>query len=231
MGVPVPVTGGPRFVAAIHPVMLIEMHCHTAEFSPCSEASAADLVREVYARGAQGIVLTDHHYLWTDSDLAALHRASGVPAAFLVLSGQEVSTIDLGDILVYGADKAFPFGLSVVELRAQAPDAALVWAHPYRWGRYPVVGNLLHPALDGIEIINGNQTDRENRQACQAWQQFGFNCLAGSDAHDLDAAARLLTRFHVPVRSLTDVVTAIRQRECRPRQRDLARAIASPATP
>ena len=205
--------------------MLFEMHCHTAEFSPCSEAAALDLVRQVCHRGAQGIVITDHHYLWPEDDLAALRQAAGVPASFLVLSDQEVSTIDLGDILVYGAEKTFPFGLTVAELRAQAPEAALVWAHPYRWGRNPVIGNLLYPALDGIEIINGNQTDAENRQACLAWQQFGFNRQAGSDAHDLDAAARYLTRFLVTIRSIADLATAIRQGECRPRQQDFSQAI------
>ena len=59
--------------------MLFEMHCHTAEFSPCSEAAALDLVRQVCHRGAQGIVITDHHYLWPEDDLAALRQAAGVP--------------------------------------------------------------------------------------------------------------------------------------------------------
>jgi len=202
--------------------MLIEMHCHTAEYSPCSEVAAVDLVRQVHARGLSGIVFTDHHYLWPEPDLAALRRATRLPDSFLLLSGQEVSTTDVGDILVYGAKEAFPWGLTLTELRRRAgADAALVWAHPYRWGREPVLGNLFHPALDGIEILNGNQTEGENSLACQIWQRMGFTALAGSDAHDLEAAARFPTKFRKPVGTLAGLVAAICAGECGPRAADL----------
>jgi 3',5'-nucleoside bisphosphate phosphatase len=205
--------------------MLIEMHCHTAEYSPCSEVAAADLVRQVHACGLHGVVFTDHHYLWPESELAALRRLTRLPDSFLILSGQEVSTTDLGDILVYGADEAFPWGLTLAELHRRAGDAALVWAHPYRWGREPVLGNLFHSALDGIEVLNGNQTEAENSLACQVWQRIGFTALAGSDTHDLEAVARFPTRFQQPLRTIAELVTAIRAGTCGPRAEDLPLAI------
>lgn len=206
--------------------MLIEMHCHTAEYSPCSEVAAIDLLRQCRARGVDGVVFTDHHYLWPESDLEALHREARLPATFLLLSGQEVSTIDLGDILVYGAGKSLPYGLTIVELRQLALDAALVWAHPYRWGRLPVLGNLFHAALDGIEMLNGNQTPAENAMACQAWQRFNFKALAGSDTHDLDAAGVYPTSFSPPIGSISDLVAAIKAGACGPRPQDLPQVAA-----
>ena len=37
----------------------MEMHAHTSEHSPCSSVSAVELVRRVFAKGLQGIVLTE----------------------------------------------------------------------------------------------------------------------------------------------------------------------------
>ena len=82
--------------------MLLEIHCHTAEHSRCSRVPAAELVRQALARKLHGTVFTDHHYRWGDEELAALRRAAGVPDHFLLLSGQEVSTSDLGHVVVYG---------------------------------------------------------------------------------------------------------------------------------
>jgi predicted metal-dependent phosphoesterase TrpH len=204
--------------------MLIEMHCHTAEYSPCSEVSAVDLVRQVHARGLAGAVFTDHHYLWSVQELSAVRRAARLPDSFLLLSGQEVSTIDLGDVLVYGGTEAYPWGLTLAELRNRTAGAALVWAHPFRWGRDPVIGNLFHPALNGVEILNGNQTDNENTRACAAWRRFGFTALAGSDVHELEAVGRYPTRFRSEIRTLAGLIAAIATGACGPRQEDLVLA-------
>jgi predicted metal-dependent phosphoesterase TrpH len=67
--------------------MLIETHCHTKERSPCSEITAFDLIRRAMAKGLQGVVLTDHHYLWSDADLNELRRELKCPAEFVLLSG------------------------------------------------------------------------------------------------------------------------------------------------
>lgn len=43
--------------------MILEMHCHTAEHSACSQVSAAEIVQHNFDIGLHGTVLTDHHYL------------------------------------------------------------------------------------------------------------------------------------------------------------------------
>ncbi len=77
--------------------MLIEMHCHSREYSPCSHVSAVDLVKKAFELGLQGIVLTDHHHLWSEEALADLRQDAGVQDFFLVLSGQETATADFGN--------------------------------------------------------------------------------------------------------------------------------------
>src|SRR5512135_480075 len=112
--------------------MILEMHCHTAEHSGCSTVSAADVVQRNFDMGLQGTVLTDHHYLWPPGEIAELRRRLKVPDYYLVLSGQEVFTPELGDVLVYGADVSIEKGTSLKSIRKTFPSAAIIWAHPYR---------------------------------------------------------------------------------------------------
>lgn len=84
--------------------MLIEMHCHTSRHSPCSVIEPAMLVRRVMEKGLQGLIMTEHHYLWTDDEIGALKKEAGVDDSFVILSGQEVGT-DMGHVLLFGADR------------------------------------------------------------------------------------------------------------------------------
>ena len=204
--------------------MLIEMHCHTAEHSSCSSVTAVDLVRQVFARGLQGIVLTDHHYLWPEEDLRAVRRAAEVPDHFLVLSGQEVSTVELGDVLVYGASEVFPKGTSLAFIRERFPRSALVWAHPYRSGKQPSVETLLDPLLSGVEIFNSNHTVRENSRALQDWHKFRFTAIGGTDTHGGSYAGIYPTQFDHAVRNVEELAEEVRHGRCRPFLKEIPRS-------
>jgi len=75
--------------------MLLEMHCHTSRYSRCSQIAPANLVRQVKKKELQGIVITEHHYLWKGDELEALRVEAELDKNFLILSGQEVVT-DIG---------------------------------------------------------------------------------------------------------------------------------------
>jgi predicted metal-dependent phosphoesterase TrpH len=156
--------------------MLIEMHAHSSEHSSCSSIPASDLVRQVCAKGLQGIVFTDHHYLWDVDELRRVRRAAAVPDHFLIIAGQEVRTPELGDVLVYGAGETLLRGTPLGEIRERFPDAALVWAHPYRGGKSPDDANLL--LTDGVEIFSSNHTVRENSRALRDWHRLRFTASA-----------------------------------------------------
>jgi predicted metal-dependent phosphoesterase TrpH len=204
--------------------MLFEMHCHTAEHSACSSIPAVELVRQVCGRGLQGIVLTDHHYLWSPEDLGRLRRDAGVADHFAVLSGQEVRTAELGDVLVYGATESLPSGTSLAEIRRRFPDAALVLAHPYRGTRMPGPDRLQHPLLDGVEIFNSNQTVRGNSQGLRDWHRYRFTAIAGTDTHGTGYAGIYPTMFDHSPTDISDLAREIRSGRCRPHLKEIPRS-------
>ena len=204
--------------------MLLELHAHTAERSRCSAISAAELIRQVHAKGLQGIVFTDHHYLWTEEELQAVRRTAGVPEHFLILSGQEVRTPEVGDLLVYGAGRTFPKGTPLAAIRRDAPDAALVWAHPYRDGRIPDDSLLTSPQFDAVELFNANQTVRENSRALQEWHRLKFAAIGGTDTHGTGYAGMYPTQFDHPVTDMAGLAAEIRAGRCRPFLKEIPHA-------
>ncbi|GAB4303724.1 MAG: hypothetical protein Fur0034_19980 [Desulfuromonadia bacterium] len=196
--------------------MLIELHAHTAEHSACSIIDARTLLREALQRGVDALILTDHHYCWPAVELERLRASLPLPPGFLLLSGQEVTTLDRGDFLVFGPTTPLPFGITLNELRDTAPDAALVWAHPFRWGEIPVASDFHDPRIDAVEIVNGNQTGNENMRGVDAWMRYRFTATAGSDSHSPGRVGRFTTQFDDRITSLHHLVTAIRGGRCRP---------------
>jgi len=175
-----------------------------------------ELVRQVFAKGLQGIVLTDHHYLWPPEDLKVLRRKAEVPDHFLIMAGQEVCTEECGDVLVYGATETLSRGMSLLEIRRRFPEVALVWAHPYRGSRTPVDEKLCDPRLDGVEIFNSNHTVRGNSRGLQDWHRLRFTAIAGTDTHGVSYAGTYPTQFDHPVRTMGELVEELRHGRCRP---------------
>lgn len=203
--------------------MIFEMHSHTAEHSSCSQVDAADLVRRAFEKGLQGIVLTDHHYRWPAEELAELRRRAQVPKYFVLFSGQEVTTADFGDVLVYGADRTIPRGTPLGHIRRDHPRAALVWAHPYREEKMPAGELLLDPRLDAVEIFNSNHTHLENARGLRDWHRFRFTAVAGTDTHALSYTGTFPTLFDHPVESVDDLAAEIRHGHCRPFFKEIPR--------
>ncbi len=204
--------------------MIIEMHAHTAEHSSCSFVGAVDLVTRALAKELQGIVLTDHHYLWTAAEIEELRNEAGLPDYFLLLPGQEVRTADFGDVLVYGAERSFDAGTPLDEIRRQCPAAALVWAHPYRKRKIPAAEHLLDPRLDGVEIFNANHTVAENTRALRDWHRYKFNAIAGTDTHAQSYAGTYPTIFDHPFRTVAEMAREIRHGRCRPFFKEIPKA-------
>lgn len=203
--------------------MLMEMHAHTSRHSSCSAVDPVLLVRLVAAKGLQGVVITEHHYLWTPDELAQLRVDAGVGAHFRMFAAQEVGT-DLGHVLVYGADETIPDTVPLARLRAQYPAASLVWAHPYRKGRVPERSELLNPLLDGIEILSLNHTMRENYAGLRDWHRYKFTALCGSDTHTQENAGVFPSQFDHDADTIEELAAEIKARRCRPFIKEIPRA-------
>ena len=204
--------------------MLVEMHAHTAEHSPCSSIFAVELIRQVFAKGLQGIVFTDHHFFWSDEELLKVRREAQVPDHFLILSGQEVRTPELGDLLVYGAGRSLDKGTPLAGIRSEFPTAALVWAHPYRDGRIPKEAQFGNPLLDGIEVFNSNHTVRENSHGLQDWHRHKFTAIGGTDTHGAGYAGTYPTQFDHPVTGMTELAAELKAGRCRPFLKEIPRS-------
>ncbi len=201
------------------------MHCHTAEHSGCSHVSAEELVKKALQVGIQGIAITDHHYKWDDEELDLLRKRSGVPPVFTIFSGQEVNTYDFGDILLYGAEKTYVRQkISLVEVREQNPDAAIIWAHPYRNKKIPDSDRLLSPLIDGVEIFSSNYTILEASRALKDWHKYKFTAIGGTDTHAYSYTGSYPTIFDHPIESVQDLAGELKAGRCRPFFKEIPRA-------
>lgn len=203
--------------------MLLELHCHTHHYSSCSLVEPKTLVSQAVLRGLQGVVITEHRHLWSEDELVRLRQETEVDESFVLLSAQEVET-DIGHVLLFGADVSVPDRIEVAALRKRFPNAALVWAHPFRYGRIPDAAALLAPCLDGIEIFSQNHTPKENYRGMLAWHQLKFTAISGSDTHSRAMAATFPTLFDHPVSTIQEVADEIKSGRCRPLYKEIPAA-------
>jgi hypothetical protein len=203
--------------------MLLEIHTHSSQYSKCSHADPVALVKQAEAKGMQGIVITEHRYQWKEEDLKELKTTSEVNDSFLILSAQETVT-DIGHVLVYGADEIIDEDVTLNELRERFPDAALVWAHPFRNGKLPSKEELTNPLLDAVEIFNINHNVKENYLALSKWHEYKFTAVSGSDAHSREAVAIFPTEFYHPVASVKDIAREIKKGRCKPFLKEVPKA-------
>ncbi len=211
--------------------MIVETHCHTAEHSPCSHVAAVDLVRRACEAGVQTVVLTDHHYQWSEEELADLRRRAQLPETCRILAGQEVATYDFGHLLIYGARATIPaMRLSLLQIREEYPDAAIVWAHPYRDRAIPDPGRLQDPAIDAVEIANSNYSVLETARALKDWHTYRFTATAGTDTHALSYAGVYPTVFDHPFDSIEGMVEEITAGRCRPYYKEIPQASGTSST-
>jgi hypothetical protein len=173
--------------------------------------------------GLQGLVITEHEVLWSQEELSELRREAELGSSFVLLSAQEVVT-DIGHVLVFGADRSLPGQHSIDALRQSWPDAALVWAHPYRHERRPRQSRLTLPLIDAVEILNTNHSRLGHYRAITDWHRLKFVATAGSDAHAREAVGRYPAQLDHPVGTIEELTTELRAGRVRPFLKEIPRA-------
>lgn len=203
--------------------MLLELHAHSLRHSQCSHIDPIELVRRVMRKGLQGLVLTEHKYLWIDKEISDLRRKAEIGDNFLLLAGQEVET-DIGHVLVFGGDRSIEEEIGLKELRRLFPSAAFIWAHPFRNGRIPSKEELLNPLLDAIEIFSFNHSAKENYLGLKFWHKYKFTAVSGSDTHSGDMAGMFPVQLDHPVANLEELIEEIKASRCRPFFKEIPKA-------
>ncbi|MFN8643287.1 MAG: PHP-associated domain-containing protein [Candidatus Binatia bacterium] len=207
--------------------MILDLHAH----SDASEDSRAPL--ETYLKWLQrkrdllpidGLVLTEHRQ-W---DAAADYRALEDRYGLLILRGAEVET-DYGHVLVYGVtdEMARRFDFANVRLPAQEVITEVARmggvAAPCHPGR-PTIGLCEHyaagkPPLEGVvavEALNGGSRKGENERVGALVARYGYGAFGGSDAHLVSLIGICATEFDDAVRTVEDLVTALKGGRYRP---------------
>jgi len=200
--------------------MFIDIHMHTTGHSTCSVLSPERMVDKAAEIGLSGVVITEHNYLWSEEEIAAL-QARVPRERLLILRGQELDT-SAGHVLVFGCPESLPAGMLLSDLtrKVHEMEGAMVIAHPFRWGimdnmSFDVQAHLLRK-FDAVEVYNGNCTLEEIHRAQDVAKRLGLSIVGGSDAHSLDMMGRYSTRFYEKIENERDLARAILRGRCAP---------------
>lgn len=193
--------------------MIIDLHTHTREHSPCGQQTAEELILRASEVGLDGIVITDHDHLWHRDKLVSVLSRVDVPS-ILVLRGQEVSCTD-GHLLVYGLEEQVTGDASraTVAQRVQARGGAAVLAHPFRWQGFvgepdEAVAEYFR-AFEGVEAWTTNHTEAEQERAQAFGSRPRVRLTGASDAHVPDRVGIYATRFERRVSNETELADAL----------------------
>jgi predicted metal-dependent phosphoesterase TrpH len=201
-------------------MMSFDLHMHTTRHSPDSEMEPLALVQRARELELDGVVITEHDFLWTVEELSELRAAA---PDLVVLAGVEVSARD-GHMLVYGVSELFqsPVGIGVAELcrEVHAQGGVVVAAHPFRWGQpFEEIIRDEQPELDGLELMSSNMDADCRRQAAEISGRYPWAGLGCSDAHHERVLGVCYTQFAATIRNNQDLVRAIRGRKATARDR------------
>jgi predicted metal-dependent phosphoesterase TrpH len=194
--------------------MKFDLHIHTSRHSPDSQMPPIVLVRRAKQIGLDGVVITEHDWLWTEDELRELRA---VEPGLVVLAGVEVSARE-GHFLAYGVSDPFavPRGIAVADLcrEVHRQGGAVVAAHPFRWGqKFDDILRTHRPELDGLELMTNNMDADGRRRAAVIQKEHRLAGLGSSDAHSEDVLGVCYTDFDANIASTADLVAAIRARK------------------
>ena len=201
--------------------MKFDLHMHTTRHSPDSVMDPFALCRRARVIGLDGVVITEHDWLWTEAELDVLRK---MHPELVILAGVEVSAYE-GHFLVYGVTNPFavPRGVRVAALcrEVRAQGGAVVAAHPFRWGQpFAEILERENPDLDGLELMTSNMDADCRRRAAEVRARRSLAGLGSSDAHREETLGVCYTEFPDGTTTMTDLVSAIRGRRTSAHERD-----------
>lgn len=195
-------------------------HLHTARHSPDSAIDPTRLVERARDIGLDGLVITEHDCQWDPEELADLAAVAG---GLKVFSGAEVSARE-GHFLVYGLPdlSEAPPGVTLKDLLrvVRRHEAAVVAAHPFRWGQdFEAIVAGHGPAFDALELVSNNVGADTRAKTRRLLRKHPMGASGSSDAHVLDVVGCYFTEFPCEIATMADFVAALHARLGRPRHR------------
>jgi hypothetical protein len=214
----------------------VDLHVHTLS-SACGYTSHARVLELARAAGRRVVAVTDHDS--AAGGMAVRDLAARTGDDLLVLVGMELTTSDLGHVVLFGQgveedwgwQKNRPFPRDIPE------HWVAIQAHPYR-AKVVMHGDTIEaealPALperiDAVEVWNGGDILKKtpglrpalDRLSRDYLRTYGKTAVASSDGHRPIWIHSFFTRFARPLDSVDDVVDQIRAGDVAPMARDEA---------
>jgi predicted metal-dependent phosphoesterase TrpH len=202
--------------------MILDLHNHSVA-SDDSRAKVENYCQWIQRRELplDGFVLSEHRQFDDASDYRGLEDEFGL----LILKASEVET-EYGHVLVFGVNDdlraTLDFANVKLPLASVLKESARCGAvaapcHPGR----PRVGLCAHfetrGPVEGVEVIetlNGGSRATENEKTIEFAKTHGCASIGGSDAHIVSHIGRCATRFEREIRSMDDLVSALRGGDC-----------------
>lgn len=193
--------------------MLVDLHVHTSRYSACGRSSPEEMVAAAQGVGLDGLVITEHNVMWSDTEVADLQ---GQFPDIRLFRGIEITSADGDDYLIYGLTEPDHLLVGRVDAGAlihhvHALGGVIVLAHPYRYSpqapavldRYPV---------DGVEVMSDNILNYAHPKALALAERLGAFITATSDGHHVDALGIYAVRFTQTLLNERDLAQALRMR-------------------
>ena len=194
--------------------MFIDLHMHEKRYSLDSTLALEEIVEIAKKRGLDAICITDHDSMGLREYAEEYSKKTGFP----IFVGIEYFSLQ-GDILAFGIDHYPEDRISAQEFidYVHEQGGVVVSAHPFRHNRRGLEGYLdILKGVDAIEILNGSTLPDAAMVAVQYARKYGFAITGGSDCHYPDKVGICATYFTNEIKTMDDLVSAIRNRECQP---------------
>lgn len=194
--------------------MFIDLHMHEKRYSLDSTLALEEIVEIAKKRGLDAICITDHDSMGLREYAEEYSKKTGFP----IFVGIEYFSLQ-GDILAFGIDHYPEERISAQEFIDDVHEqgGVVVSAHPFRHNRRGLEGYLdILKGVDAIEILNGSTLPDAAMVAVQYARKYGFAITGGSDCHYPDKVGICATYFPNEIKTMDDLVSAIRNRECQP---------------
>jgi len=200
--------------------MKIDMHIHSVcgnKFD--SSAEPEDIIRVAKEKGLDGIVITEHNS-FEDSEPWEEYKDSTLK----IFRGVEYTFAHIGHILIYGIESDHQleeigdFGISHIPDNILAEGYAMVGPHPF--SRYGLGENWIPKYKFHALELNNRQSYENNLDTMRLARMYGFNLIAGSDAHKAEDVGECYTEFEREIGTIHDLVAELKAGRFMPSSRD-----------